>query len=844
MHTLRLLLPALLLALPLQATPPGYPGTPPTTINQVSWFGSHRDLVRDVQARFSPLLAPGVNLQFAGSRPDDPPARVPIFLVMLQDTPEKEKLVNHTREALFGPRGLQPYLNHVMTGMRQFLDPADLIPITLPRTWDVYLAGSSPREEMTGVWPLFDDISTALTQENRSLLKDHYIAKNSRGERLGRGSGVPQPDADTVDGCILILACPPNQVYAYRDWFRRNTSLPILRTAAGHSFKLDSYIALSAYVHLPSLDPAPPAGTPFYPGYLHHEFLHIFRVPDTYDRDNNTSGCGCWCSMSYGMFGGRDNRETVPVWPGAWVRRFLNPLSEITAERSPSPTTVQLTHALSSQEGKKILKLPILTPESGGTGSSTRQYERYLLVELRGAARPGETFLWDEPDCPRSFLVWDVDESVGRVPGSSPDNETWPFGDSGTQNDNEHKPLVALIPRQYLSQDNSPLIERRNLRSHEDVRHFSEIGTRRSTDAPLRYMNWTLSHWDPANGIVRIQYTPDPVLAGTGAAASAPGSPSPASPPPGGMSAPGAPPPGDDKPVPRSVPTPVPAPLAPPPATDVGSVTATATATATAPADAAPAPAGAAPSDTAKALDIITVAGSVSEVSKQLPPEVNQRLTKLYDYFPNNQQITLDPAAGSLDITTTVAAKSSQARKSLPGQISAVRRALGNQVSHLRAKTSSLSSQALSLDKAVSRLVDQQKNVVFEPYITLEGQSLLVTGAPVTAETGTTASPAAPDTAHTFRFHIPSVIDVPQERIQAITTALRENKYLKETDIREYLDKLQFKLPADVNWELTVENKTGRFLWQCTLEDPGSPKRTLSIPALGTLGPDTVITIE
>ncbi|MES2738372.1 MAG: hypothetical protein V4672_18775 [Verrucomicrobiota bacterium] len=771
---------------PASATPPGLPPADQPTTPLPAWFGAHREYVQDLQRNLGPLFSPGVNIDLAIGQPATAPMRVPIFLVMLQDTPDKDALIAHTQKALFGPRGLQPYLNNLMDGMHRFLDPADFVPVVLDKTWDHYLDRQFPRESPPGVWPLFDDISAALARENRSLLRDHYIAKNRDNQRLGRGRGVPAPDENTIDGCIFIFAFPQAPLHAYRNWFHQRPVMPTLKSASGDSFKVDSYIGLHAYIHNGLVASPLPANTPFYPGYLHHEFLHLFRVPDTYDRDYQSHGCGCWCSMSWGMFGGSDAKETTPVWPGAWVRRFLNPSSEITflpQDATTQARLTKLTHALSTRSGKKILKLPIPTP--------SESHERYLLVELRGDAKSGETFLWDEPACPRSFLVWDVDESIGRTFIGNSDNDPWPLSTyPGNQNDDDDTPLVALIPRKYSHQASPPELRRRNLGSSEDVRHFSDIGTWRNPTDVLKYEGWTLSGWNPATGQVNFQYTPTA-----------------------------------DTPVP---PAPAPPPLVLPPSAPLA------------------APGTPAAPDTPAVTvvpELIIATGTADVVSKQLPDDVNKRLDAFYTYFPEQQRITVEPSGG-IEITTMVANNPTKARKSLKEQIQLLDGVLGGKVSHFKAKIRDRSGATTSttIDNAVTRLLENQKTITLEPYITVADKAIRVTGAPITIEQQ--PDPAKPADPNSFRIHIPSKLAFSEEQIAALTQSIKETPLLQKTEVISYLRGLNLELPDDMDWQITADNDSGELTWQATLKFPDKSQRTLSLPALGKLGPDTVIKVK
>src|SRR5205823_11730537 len=103
----------------------------------------------------------------------------------------------------------------------------------------------------------------------------------------------------------------------------------------------------------------------------------------------------------------------APVWPSAWCRKFLSIDDEtLEANWKPSEGDAQLRSPLYSPENA-LFRIDL--PAHQSVSASGRQYERYLLIELRGPGLQKEgTYDWDQQLPGTGFLIWEVNEDVGR----------------------------------------------------------------------------------------------------------------------------------------------------------------------------------------------------------------------------------------------------------------------------------------------------------------------------------------------------------------------------------------------------------------------------------------------
>jgi M6 family metalloprotease-like protein len=427
-------------------------GTPPSGQSFREWTDRQRI------ARWAAQSAPGGEISVVES---NVPVRVPFFVITVKDSPtdlvqNKSAIVDRLKERIFGGNdgvsdSLQAYYNRLFNGKLSFFDPADIIPLDLPGTVANYFASTWPRRK------LFLDLKEALSHTAVSL--EVYNNNQLNGE-----SNDPTNAKDLMDlVVILVLGRSDQHMWPLRSWYEwtgdngpeigdLQASTPALPIPDPKNPK--KILKLSNYCVMPIFGPAGEEAV-LGNGFLAHEMLHAFGLPDLYDRRKVSGGCGGWCCMSWGMYGGMTTAAVTPlripwaaapVWPSAWCRKFLSIDGESLQQSwKASEGDAQLRSPLYSADNALFrIDLPTHQP----VAASQRQYERYLLIELRGPGLQKEgTYDWDQQLPGTGFLIWEVNEDVGRQDplSRSGRNIFWPCVYEGKgQNDVSDDPLVGL----------------------------------------------------------------------------------------------------------------------------------------------------------------------------------------------------------------------------------------------------------------------------------------------------------------------------------------------------------------------------------------------------------------
>ena len=336
-------------------------------------------------------------------------------------------------------------------GKLTFFDPADVIEINLKHVLaDYFTSGDLPHPR-------------------RRFLEDVADALAAQGDKLNVYSnrGLKNSDAPEIDMALIYVLAPAlnddgaMQVWPVRSWAEWTTTdgldlhggnqqpVSVKEPVSKHEIT-----SLSSYCVVP-LQQTAGARTLTGTGFVAHELLHGFGLPDLYDRRsiNRTAGCGGWCCLGWGMYGGLANipelTRLIPfdvqaVWPSAWCRSFLG------LNGTAKPTKAeQDTVLFSPLRGGGATSLRLDFPKLPSPVADATPCDHYLLVELRG---PGlvnsDRYDWDHALPSPGFLIWEVREDVGRVNDQGEENGYWPctyenVGIMPAQNDQD-APLVGL----------------------------------------------------------------------------------------------------------------------------------------------------------------------------------------------------------------------------------------------------------------------------------------------------------------------------------------------------------------------------------------------------------------
>jgi M6 family metalloprotease-like protein len=436
--------------------PPGLPiedlrGIPPSGQSFRQWTERQR-----IAGWAAAQAAPGGEINVVQSYQ---PVRVPFFVVSVKDSPadfvqNESAIIGRLKERIFGGQGgsgdsLQGYYNQLFNGKLSFFDSGDFIPLDLPGTLADYFIGMYPRRK------LFLALKEALSHTAVPL--EVYNNKQLTGE-----ANDPTHAQDLIDLSVIFVLGRSNQrnMWPLRSWYEWTSdngpamgnvdvsasALPIPDPKTHKILKLSNYCIMPIF--------GPNGDDVIGNGFLAHEMLHAFGLPDLYDRNGRTGGCGGWCCMSWGMYGGMDSAVPplryqwggTPVWVSAWCRKFLTLDGEgIRKGWRPSEGDAQLVSPL---YGSNDIFCRIDLPPHEVSDSNTQRYERYLLIELRGPGlQRNGAYDWDQQLPRTGFLIWEVNEDVGRRDplGGSELNVFWPcdYGGKGQNDDNNH-PLVGL----------------------------------------------------------------------------------------------------------------------------------------------------------------------------------------------------------------------------------------------------------------------------------------------------------------------------------------------------------------------------------------------------------------
>lgn len=499
------------------ATPPGFPAEEPK-YNPPSGQSFRQWTDRQRYGNIA-TLAPGANVVVVQSNRT---VRVPFIIVSLKDTPvdlqqNKESIINRLKERIFGKPesavdSLQAYYNQLFEGKLSFFDQSDFISLDLNGKFADYFQAREPTRK------LFVDIKESLSQAKVPL--EIYNNTQLTGE-----SNDATHARDLLDlAVVFVLARSDQGIWPLRWWYEwtrdgrspaneTSDQVPALPLTDPISHKI---IRLSNYCVMPILGPKDQDEVIGY-GFLAHEILHAFGLPDLYDRNDYSGGCGGWCCMGWGMYAGvasvappwAPKWSAKPTWPSAWCRKFLGVDHQGAFQRwESSEDDVRLVSPLHDQ-GKMFFRVDL--PGQPNPVPQQSLCERYLLIEFRGPGQQKDgTFDWDAQLPGAGFLIWEINERVGRRdPISRQNNVFWPcvyhtrsgFPKEGQNDDSDH-PLVGLWrPNSRLASnlDKSAILQGEHLWHQDDQTFRHPAGV-------------ILSHFRPNGESGTFHYRVEPVV--------------------------------------------------------------------------------------------------------------------------------------------------------------------------------------------------------------------------------------------------------------------------------------------------------------------------------------------
>lgn len=411
------------------------------------------------------FFAPGANIAVAQSSQS---VRMPFVLVTLDDSPDEVKaLIPQLQSRLFTVDGaaegsLQGYFDRLFEGKLRFFDQSDIIHVSLPGMVSDYFQDAIPKRRF------LEKVAKAIETKNVSLeVYDNDHLEND-------AFNPDRPDDQEIDLMVIFVLAPSmsdsgrRQAWPLRWWtewmtptgvsLSGNEGPVIVSDVSGRQLKISSFCV--APVTERGGDQIV-LGT----GFLAHEILHGFGLPDLYDRDNGSAGCGSWCCMAWGMYGGVRKIaqlpwDASPVWPSAWCRAYLTVDGNGIRVRSHAEVQEEEVTLVSplGEGGNRFLRIDLPGRKHPLAGGLPAVCERYLLIEYRGPELQGLGVAdWDSSLPNAGFLVWEVDEGVGRADVSANrTNAFWPmtFRQGFGQNDEDESPLVALWRKGALTRRN------------------------------------------------------------------------------------------------------------------------------------------------------------------------------------------------------------------------------------------------------------------------------------------------------------------------------------------------------------------------------------------------------
>lgn len=403
--------------------------------------------------------------------------RIPIFLVWTGEDPpkalENRDIEAEIRERLCGTEKGSPslwnYMDHLFSGRVQFPYPTDLINVRLPGPLEKYWikmpsGGSHPRRAF------FDDL--------KAWVEKDPAGDEGPGSRLKVRLDPFDKNGDgVIDMAIFLFVTDRQLAWPMRSWTEwtgpegwtapDNQGTVEFELPGTRKMKLSSYCAGRIL--------APPGSKVCGHGWIAHEIFHCFGLPDLYDAATTppeTAGCGSACMMGWGEYGLLENETgrpppmfRKPVMPSAWCRKLL--LDQVFGSRP----TKRILPPRSGEKAKTDKVLGLTTPTIDPSSfvrvelSTKEGYDHYLMVELRAEANPERlrTYDWDKDFGKGGFLIWEIDESVGRQEGTKA-NRHWPMAflkgiGPGAENRDKDRPLMALrVPgNRSTPRENLPL---------------------------------------------------------------------------------------------------------------------------------------------------------------------------------------------------------------------------------------------------------------------------------------------------------------------------------------------------------------------------------------------------
>ena len=214
----------------------------------------------------------------------------------------------------------------------------------------------------------------------------------------------------------------------------------------------------------------------------------------------------------------------------------------------------------------------------------------------------------------------------------------------------------------------------------------------------------------------------------------------------------------------------------------------------------------------------------VDAVKDQLPDKLGDCLAPVLKAYPKDSNVGYNTTDNENFWFHTQLNRSPKAATDLKQQINTLDHVFGDEVKQVRASVAG-EVAALVTSKNMPTLLSAVQNahtVYIVPFVTIGGDQVRVKGIEASLTRGN--DPDRITTSFKGLVKLPETFDA--------TTA----KFFQTKDtVKQYLEKRGFRIPDGSRWEKTIENGTGRLLWECTITSPIGTSVTIEVPDEATL---------
>jgi hypothetical protein len=222
--------------------------------------------------------------------------------------------------------------------------------------------------------------------------------------------------------------------------------------------------------------------------------------------------------------------------------------------------------------------------------------------------------------------------------------------------------------------------------------------------------------------------------------------------------------------------------------------------------------------------DTRIIKGNGDAVKDQLPDKLGDCLAPVLKAYPKDSNVGYNTTDNENFWFHTQLNRSPKAATDLKQQINTLDHVFGDEVKQVRASVAG-EVAALVTSKNMPTLLSAVQNahtVYIVPFVTIGGDQVRVKGIEASLTRGN--DPDRITTSFKGLVKLPETFDA--------TTA----KFFQTKDtVKQYLEKRGFRIPDGSRWEKTIENGTGRLLWECTITSPIGTSVTIEVPDEATL---------